>query len=129
MEIKNILLHTRKLQNALKEFTPAELNTTAEKINKIIKKREIKEKTEKEKKEAKIKKIKEIHKRIKESGLSIKDISFNKNKKTSNQNTAKYSFKKQNGEIATWTGQGRMPNNLKKKLEQGKKIEDFLIKK
>ncbi|THB82737.1 hypothetical protein E1N66_19395 [Pantoea allii] len=34
-----------------------------------------------------------------------------------------------NGETKTWTGQGRTPKPIASALEEGKKLEDFLIKK
>lgn len=41
---------------------------------------------------------------------------------------AKYSYTDENGELRTWTGQGRTPAIIKKAMdEQGKKLEDFLI--
>ncbi|EJP9932156.1 DNA-binding transcriptional regulator H-NS [Salmonella enterica] len=42
---------------------------------------------------------------------------------------AKYSYVDENGETKTWTGQGRTPAVIKKAMEeQGKQLEDFLIK-
>lgn len=127
MDIKDILLHTRKLQSALKEFSTDELNTTSEKLNKIINKRKIKAKKEKFKKEIKLKKIKEIQQQLKENGLSLTDLSIAKIKKIKKQRPPKYLFNDEAGEKITWTGQGRMPNILKNHIKHGKKIEDFLI--
>ena len=42
---------------------------------------------------------------------------------------AKYKFIDVNGETKTWTGQGRTPAVIKKAMEeQGKQLDDFLIK-
>ncbi|MNE90605.1 DNA-binding protein H-NS [compost metagenome] len=42
---------------------------------------------------------------------------------------AKYSYVDENGETKTWTGQGRTPAVIKKAMEeQGKQLDDFLIK-
>jgi DNA-binding protein H-NS len=42
---------------------------------------------------------------------------------------AKYSYIDENGEEKTWTGQGRTPAVIKKAMdEQGKQLDDFLIK-
>lgn len=40
---------------------------------------------------------------------------------------AKYKYTDENGEQKSWTGQGRTPAAIKKLLDQGKKLEDFLI--
>ncbi len=41
---------------------------------------------------------------------------------------AKYEYKDENGEMRTWTGQGRTPAVIKKAIEeQGKSLDDFLL--
>lgn len=40
---------------------------------------------------------------------------------------AKYQYIDENGEKKSWTGQGRTPAAIKKALDEGKKLEDFLI--
>ncbi|AWH87110.1 histone-like nucleoid-structuring protein H-NS [Limnobaculum parvum] len=41
---------------------------------------------------------------------------------------AKYQFIDENGELKTWTGQGRTPAVIKKAIEeQGKSLDDFLM--
>ncbi|MDR0805794.1 MAG: DNA-binding transcriptional regulator H-NS [Enterobacteriaceae bacterium] len=41
---------------------------------------------------------------------------------------AKYQFTDENGELKTWTGQGRTPAVIKKAIEdEGKTLEDFLL--
>ncbi|AKJ42575.1 histone-like nucleoid-structuring protein H-NS [Pragia fontium] len=41
---------------------------------------------------------------------------------------AKYQFTDENGELKTWTGQGRTPAVIKKAIEeQGKSLDDFLL--
>nr|CEK27449.1 DNA-binding protein H-NS [Yersinia ruckeri] len=41
---------------------------------------------------------------------------------------AKYQYTDENGELKTWTGQGRTPAVIKKAIEeQGKSLDDFLL--
>ncbi|KHN56184.1 histone-like nucleoid-structuring protein H-NS [Pectobacterium fontis] len=41
---------------------------------------------------------------------------------------AKYQYTDENGEVKTWTGQGRTPAVIKKAVEeQGKSLDDFLL--
>lgn len=41
---------------------------------------------------------------------------------------AKYQYTDENGEVKSWTGQGRTPAAIKKALDQGKDLNVFLIK-
>lgn len=41
---------------------------------------------------------------------------------------AKYQYTDENGDVKTWTGQGRTPAVIKKAIEeQGKSLDDFLL--
>lgn len=40
---------------------------------------------------------------------------------------AKYQYTDENGELKSWTGQGRTPAAIKKALDEGKKLDTFLI--
>jgi DNA-binding protein H-NS len=40
----------------------------------------------------------------------------------------KYEIKDEKGKTVTWTGQGRMPNVFKARIEAGESIDSFLIK-
>ncbi|MGL6297198.1 MAG: H-NS family nucleoid-associated regulatory protein [Plesiomonas sp.] len=40
---------------------------------------------------------------------------------------AKYEYRDENGELKTWTGQGRTPALIKKALEEGASLESFAI--
>ena len=40
---------------------------------------------------------------------------------------AKYEYRDENGELKTWTGQGRTPALIKKALEEGANLESFAI--
>ena len=126
--MKDILLHTRKLQAAVKDFSLEELNLAAQKLSAIIEKRNTKAQRDQEAKKEKLNKIEEIKQQLKESGLSITDLDAVVAKRRKNTpRPPKYSIKNIDGELITWTGQGRMPNVFKFQIEQGKKIEDFLI--
>lgn len=51
-----------------------------------------------------------------------------KQKKTKSARPPKYWYKDLNGEIKTWTGQGRKPKIIADLIAKGHKIEDFKIK-
>tara|TARA_B100001094_G_C18194162_1_gene809431 strand:- start:7614 stop:7994 length:381 start_codon:yes stop_codon:yes gene_type:complete len=126
--MKDILLHTRKLQAAVKDFSLEELNLAAQKLAAIIEKRNTKAQKDQEAKKDKLNKIEEIKQQLKESGLSINDLDAVVAKRRKNTpRPPKYSIKDSDGELITWTGQGRMPNVFKFQLEKGKQLDDFLI--
>lgn len=58
-------------------------------------------------------------------GVTIEDI-IKAGKKVKNKRPAKYQNTADKRQ--TWSGQGRKPQWLETALEQGKKLEDFLIK-
>jgi len=51
-----------------------------------------------------------------------------KQKKTRSARPPKYWYKDLNGEIKTWTGQGREPKPIADLIAKGYKLEDFKIK-
>ena len=126
--MKDILLHTRKLQAAVKDLSLDELNLVAPKLSIIIDKRNTRAEKDKLAKKERLNKIEEIKQQLKDSGLSINDLDAVVAKRRKNTpRPPKYSIKNSHGELITWTGQGRMPNIFKYQLERGKRIEDFLI--
>ncbi|ELP5899915.1 H-NS histone family protein [Vibrio vulnificus] len=76
-------------------------------------------------------KIEEYIEKLKGDGIDISDlIGFDphvKVKQTRKPKPAKYKYTNAHGEEKTWTGQGRTPSAIQVQLDQGKKIEDFLI--
>lgn len=65
-------------------------------------------------------------------GIDISDLAAltqgeNKLKTKRTPRPAKYQFTDENGETKYWTGQGRTPSPIKKALDAGKILDDFLI--
>jgi DNA-binding protein H-NS len=127
--MKDILLHTRKLQAAVNDFTTEELGIALDKIGKILNKRKLKEHKALSAKKEKLSKIEEIKRQMKQSGISMQDFD-SKPATPRRKNTprpAKYLIVNSEGVQVTWTGQGRMPNVFKTQLENGKVMDEFLI--
>ncbi|HGJ5856998.1 H-NS family nucleoid-associated regulatory protein [Arsenophonus nasoniae] len=51
-----------------------------------------------------------------------------KKKSSINARKPKYEFLDENGEIQTWSGNGKPPTVLQKLLDDGNELEEFLIK-
>lgn len=124
-----ILCHARRFKSGVKELSVEQLKEVRKKLDKIIedRSRELEElRNEEIERLGKIKKIQEI---MVAEGIEPEELQSSlddKNKKRPPR-PPKYELWNEAGERITWTGQGRMPNLLKNRIEQGEKIESFLI--
>ncbi|MDA1379503.1 H-NS family nucleoid-associated regulatory protein [Plesiomonas shigelloides subsp. oncorhynchi] len=71
-------------------------------------------------------------KMLAEDGISLDDllsteVAQPKAKKTRQPRAPKYEYRDDNGNMKTWTGQGRMPAPIAKAVEEGATLESFLI--
>lgn len=128
-EFLEILTHARRFKAAVKELTLEELQDLASKLEKIIEEREAIVAEEQEAQAERVAKIEEIRKQMEEVGLSLDDLGVAGTVKISKKRAprpAKYKIES-NGEVVTWTGQGRMPKVFKVELDSGRSMDDFLI--
>ena len=124
-EFINIISHERRLNAALKELDLNELYDIQKKLSNVISKREEKRQ-----------KVAELKRNMQEAGIDISDILEDEiggdklvsPKRKRAPKPPKYEFKDENGELKTWTGQGRMPKALQNALDNGRALEEFLIK-
>lgn len=133
-------MHTklRTLRKELKDVTHSEIEEFISKLKTIS--------TEKAESEAEAIRIEEEQKKKVESVINditdgnedidielviseLQKIQANSGKKTVVRSPkAKYQYLNEQGEILTWTGQGRIPSLLKAQMEaENKKLPDFLI--
>lgn len=77
-------------------------------------------------------KIAELCKLMERDGINPEEIfgTLSKNslsKRKRKPRPPKYKFTDENGDVKTWTGQGRTPKILSKLMASGKSLEDYLL--
>ncbi|MGP1959771.1 MAG: H-NS family histone-like protein [Arsenophonus sp. NC-TX2-MAG3] len=128
------LNNIRTLRSIAREISLESLQEINDKLNTVVDERREDENQVRAQLEAHSQKIEKYIKLLEEEGLSLDDLVTAKTPSRISSRTkraarpAKYQYKDENGEIKTWTGQGRTPAIIKQAVEKyGKKIEDFLI--
>ncbi|KFZ36080.1 histone [Shewanella mangrovi] len=129
-EFLEILTHGRRFKAAVKDLSLDDLKSLADKLEKIIVERAEEVKEEEKLQAARIAKIEEIRQQMESVGLSVEDLGVVAAKPTKKRapRPPKYQIEV-DGEMVTWTGQGRMPTVFKNEVDNGRSMEDFLIEK
>lgn len=130
-EFLDILTHGRRFKAAVKELSVEDLKSVAEKLDKVIVEREAEAKEEEQLNAARLAKIEEIRQQMESVGLSVEDLGAvvaAKPTKKRAPRPPKYQIEV-DGEMVTWTGQGRMPTVFKTQVDAGRSMDEFLIEK
>ncbi|RCU48890.1 MULTISPECIES: H-NS family nucleoid-associated regulatory protein [Corallincola] len=128
-----ILSHARRLKSSTEELTVEQLLEVKEKLQKIIDDRVAAEEEEKRVNAEKIAKIEKYREMLAADGIQLDDLTDGvaaapKAKTKRAPRPAKYEIWNDAGERITWTGQGRMPNVFKVRVDAGEALDTFLIK-
>ncbi len=121
-----IITHARRFKGAVKELSVVQLEEVKGKLEGIIEARKqelLEEEKENAKKLEKIKKYKDM---MAADGLDIDDLQGVFSRQRRSVRPAKYEIYV-DGKRITWSGQGRMPNVFKRKVDAGENISDYLI--
>ena len=124
-----ILCHARRFKSSVKELSLEQLKGVREKLDKIIEDRTLELEELRNEEAERQGKIKKIHEMLAAEGIEPEELQSAlvlKNRKRPPR-PPKYEIYNEAGERITWTGQGRMPKLLKNRIEQGEKLETFLI--
>lgn len=125
-----IIGQVRRFKKATKDLSIDDLIEVKGKLEKIIEDRIVAAEKEKLKNAAKIEKIEEIRAMMAAEGIEpselVAEAPVPKGKRA--PRPAKYTIADANGKTVTWTGQGRMPNIFKARVEAGESIDKFLVK-
>lgn len=127
-----VLNNIRSLRAQSREIALSELEEILEKLSIVVSERreEIEaEIAQNREKEELLSKYREL---LRAEGIDPNELvaSTDNTKKRTRRapRPAKYQYTDENGEIKSWTGQGRTPAAIKKALDQGKDLKIFLIK-
>lgn len=133
-EALKILNNIRTLRAQARECTLDTLEEMLEKLKVVVKERRDEDNQAQAAIEKHTQKLKQYRDMLIADGIDPNELlksmnsikSFNKHKRATRP--AKYQYTNKNGEIKTWTGQGRTPSMIKKAIdEKNKKLEDFLL--
>jgi len=125
-----ILCHARRFKGSVKELSIEQLEEVKVKLDKIIKERTLELEKRRVGEAEHLEKIKNIKELMAAEGIEASELQASATAKTAKKapRQPKYEIKNPEGKRITWTGQGRMPNLFKDRVEQGEKMEKFLIK-
>ena len=124
-----IITHARRFKSAVKELSIEQLGEVQNKLKKIIEDRIADEEAQRLQNAKRLEKIKEYREKLAADGIDpdeLQDPGIDRPGKRARRKP-KYEIWNEAGEHITWTGQGRMPNIFKARVEAGEPLETFLI--
>jgi DNA-binding protein H-NS len=128
-ELLRIMSHSRRLKSAVKELSIEQLEDIKDKLQAIIEERLEEDANEKKENQARLEKIKKYRELLAADGIDPDELSDNSTDKPGRRNPRqpKYEVWNEVGDRITWTGQGRMPNVFKLRIDAGESLDTFLI--
>lgn len=124
-----IVTHSRRLKSAVKELSIEQLEEIKAKLQAIIEERIAEAEAEQQENAERLEKIRKYKEMLAADGIELVELSDllpeKQSKRTPRQ--PKYEVWNEAGEHITWTGQGRMPNVFKARIEAGEPLDTFLI--
>ena len=125
-----ILSHARRFNSATKELSVEQLEEIKDKLEKIIEGRLAAVEEARLQEAEKFEKIQKYKEMLAADGIDPDDLVTETAEKPAKRapRPPKYEITNEAGERITWTGQGRMPNVFKAKVESGESIDNYLIK-
>jgi DNA-binding protein H-NS len=124
-----IITHARRFKSSVKELGVEQLEEVKTKLQKIIDDRIAEEEAAKIENAERDEKIRKYRESLAADGIDPNELLDGSSEKQSKRapRKPKYEIWNEAGEHITWTGQGRMPNVFKARIEAGDSIETFLI--
>ncbi len=128
-ELLRIMSHSRRLKSAVKELSVEQLEDIKDKLQAIIEERLEEDANEKKENQARLEKIKKYRELLAADGINPDELSDSSVDKPGRRNPRqpKYEVWNEVGDRITWTGQGRMPNVFKLRIDAGESLDTFLI--
>ena len=130
-EFLRIITHSRRLKSSTKDLSLEQLRDIVSKLQAIIEERLTEEEDVKKEHQQRLEKIRKYSELLAADGINPDELLGTGAEKTSKRSPrpAKYEIWNESGEHITWTGQGRMPNLLKARVDAGESLDTFLIDK
>lgn len=124
-----IVTHSRRLKSAVKELSVEQLEEIKSKLQGIIEERIAEETAEQQENAERLEKIRKYKEMLAADGIDLEELSefFPEKQGKRAPRQPKYEVWNEAGERITWTGQGRMPNIFKARIEAGESLDTFLI--
>jgi DNA-binding protein H-NS len=128
-EFLKIIAHARRFKSSVKELGIEHLEEVKTKLQKIINDRIVEEEAAKIDNAERDEKIRKYRESLAADGIDPNELLDGSSEKQSKRapRKPKYEIWSEEGKHITWTGQGRMPNVFKARIEAGETIETFLI--
>lgn len=126
-----VFLNARSLRAVTRELTLEQLTEGFDKLKTIVDERTIAEESTRKAQAERIRKIEEYKEMLRAEGINVSDLisadpSASSGERKRSPRPPKYKYIL-NGETKTWTGQGRTPLPIKMAIENGGKLEDFIV--
>ena len=136
-EFISILTHARRLKAAVEVLTMEQLQEVHAKLGRIIEDKVAEVEAHKAANADRLAKIEELKSQLAAAGISPAELLGGAEAATKGAKggkggkreprPAKYQYTKEDGELAKWTGQGRMPTAMAKAIANGATKDSFLI--
>ena len=133
-EIISLFNNIRSLSAFAREVDRETVEAVMEKLTVVVEERREELSTLKAKEEERARKLEQYREMLKEDGIDLNDLLDIVAKEPAKKQgkraprAPKYEYLDENGEVKTWTGQGRTPSVIAKALEKGESLDTFLIK-
>lgn len=126
------LNNLRTLRVQAREVDIDTLNEMLEKLSVVVAERREEQEAALASEREKADKLAKYKEMLLNDGIDISDLTKlasveTKSKAKRAPRPAKYQYTDENGETKSWTGQGRTPSPIKKALEAGGSLNDFLL--
>ncbi|WP_395480163.1 histone-like nucleoid-structuring protein H-NS [Candidatus Curculioniphilus buchneri] len=133
-DVLKILNNIRTLRAQARECTLETLEEMLEKLEVVVGERREEESQVKAEIEEHIRKLQQYRDMLISDGIDPNELLHSMNSSKSTEKIkravrpAKYKYIDEDGDIRTWTGQGRTPAIIKRAVdEEGKTLDDFLV--
>jgi len=126
-----IITHARRLKSSTKDLGVEQLKEIVGKLEDIIEDRIAEEEYAVLAQQERLEKIQKYNEMLASDGIDPEELLNTQSEKTSKRSKRppKYEIWNEAGERITWTGQGRMPNVFKVRVDAGEELVTFLIEK